>query len=70
MKPLQIRDSEASYRLEPMPATTVRRDCATAKDRLRAAITDGDSFAFETTLGGRSVTATLIEATRSHEVLI
>jgi predicted ABC-type ATPase len=38
--------------------------------RLKAAIAAGESFAFETTLGGRSVTALLIEATRTHEVLI
>lgn len=38
--------------------------------RLKAAISAGESFAFETTLGGRSVTALLIEATRTHEVLI
>lgn len=38
--------------------------------RLQAALDRGESFAFETTLGGRSVTATLIEATRSHEVLV
>ena len=31
-----IRESRASYALEPLPATTVRRDWATAKDRLRA----------------------------------
>lgn len=38
--------------------------------RLRTALDSGESFAFETTLGGRSITATLIEATRSHEVLV
>lgn len=35
MKP-QIRDRAASDALEPLPATTVRRDWATAKNRLRA----------------------------------
>lgn len=35
MKP-QVRDHAASYALEALPATTVRRDWATAKDRLRA----------------------------------
>jgi PHD/YefM family antitoxin component YafN of YafNO toxin-antitoxin module len=30
------REHGASYALEPMPATTVRRDWSTAKDRLRA----------------------------------
>ena len=43
---------------------------AEGQRRLKAAITAGTSFAFETTLGGRSVTATLIEAGRSHDVLI
>ena len=38
--------------------------------RLKAAIAAGESFAFETTLGGRSVTATLVEASRSHDVLV
>ena len=32
----QIRERAATYALEPLPATTVRRDWATAKDRLRA----------------------------------
>lgn len=31
-----IRETGAAYALEPMPATTVRRDWSTAKDRLRA----------------------------------
>lgn len=38
--------------------------------RLHAAMRSGESFAFETTLGGRSVTATLIEASRGHDVLV
>jgi hypothetical protein len=32
----RIRENGAAYALEPMPATTVRRDWSTAKDRLRA----------------------------------
>jgi predicted ABC-type ATPase len=43
---------------------------AEGQRRLRRAIEARQSFAFETTLGGRSVTATLIEATRSHDVLV
>lgn len=43
---------------------------AEGQRRLHEAIRLGRSFAFETTLGGRSVTATLIEAARSHDVLI
>lgn len=38
--------------------------------RLKAAIGAGESFAFETTLGGRSVTASLIDATNTHDVLV
>lgn len=38
--------------------------------RLRSALAVGESFAFETTLGGRSVTASLIEAASTHDVLI
>lgn len=43
---------------------------AEGQRRLREALANNDSFAFETTLGGRTVTATLIEATRTHEVLV
>lgn len=43
---------------------------AEGQRRLRHALEQHESFAFETTLGGRSVTATLIEATRTHEVLV
>lgn len=43
---------------------------AEGQRRLKAAIARSESFAFETTLGGRSVTATLIEATRTHAVLV
>ncbi|HAI59889.1 MAG TPA: hypothetical protein DCM32_08435 [Xanthomonadaceae bacterium] len=32
----RVRESSAAYPLEPLPATTVRRDWATAKSRLRA----------------------------------
>jgi predicted ABC-type ATPase len=38
--------------------------------RLDDAIAKGLSFAFETTLGGRTVTAKLLDATKSHDVLI
>jgi predicted ABC-type ATPase len=43
---------------------------AEGQRRLHEAIANGDSFAFETTLGGRTVTATLIDAARSHDVLV
>ena len=43
---------------------------AEGQHRLRAAIDARESFAFETTLGGRSVTAALLKATRTHEVLV
>lgn len=43
---------------------------AEGQRRLQVAVVGGRSFAFETTLGGRSVTATLIEATRTHDVLV
>ena len=43
---------------------------AEGQRRLKAAIAADRSFAFETTLGGRSVTATLVEASRSHDVLV
>jgi len=43
---------------------------AEGQRRLRDALANGESFAFETTLGGRSVTATLIDATRTHDVLV
>jgi len=36
MKALQIREAGVAQTLEPMPATTIRRDWSTAKDRLRA----------------------------------
>ena len=38
--------------------------------RLAAACEQGQSYAFETTLGGRSVPARLMEAARTHEVLM
>ena len=38
--------------------------------RLDAAIAQGQSFAFETTLGGRSVPARLLAASRTHDVLV
>jgi len=36
--------------------------------RLEEAIAEGQSHAFETTLGGRTMTRTLLAATRSHDV--
>jgi PHD/YefM family antitoxin component YafN of YafNO toxin-antitoxin module len=36
MKALKIREAGAAQTLEPMSATTIRRDWSTAKDRLRA----------------------------------
>ena len=38
--------------------------------RLDAAIAQGQSFAFETTLGGRSVPARIRHASRTHDVLV
>ena len=38
--------------------------------RLDAAVAQGQSFAFETTLGGRSVPARLLAASRTHDVLV
>ena len=38
--------------------------------RLDAAIAQGQNFAFETTLGGRSVPARLLAASRTHDVLV
>ena len=38
--------------------------------RLQAALADGSNHAFETTLGGNSITAMLHEAARSHDVLM
>jgi predicted ABC-type ATPase len=38
--------------------------------RLEAAIAKGLNHAFETTLGGNSVTAKILEATKTHDVLI
>lgn len=38
--------------------------------RLDDAIAKGLNYAFETTLGGKTVTARLLEATKSHDVLI
>jgi predicted ABC-type ATPase len=38
--------------------------------RLDEAIAKGLNYAFETTLGGKTVTAKLLEATKSHDVLI
>ena len=38
--------------------------------RLDAAITKAESYAFETTLGGNTVAATLLVATRTHDVLV
>ena len=38
--------------------------------RLDEAIAKGLSYAFETTLGGKTVTAKLLDATKSHDVLI
>lgn len=38
--------------------------------RLDAAIGDGESYAFETTLGGRTVAAKLLAATRTHDVVL
>lgn len=38
--------------------------------RLDAALAGGTHFAFETTLGGRSVPARILAATRSHDVLM
>ena len=38
--------------------------------RLAAACERGQSYAFETTLGGRSVPARLIDAARTHDVLV
>ena len=39
-------------------------------NRLQAALAEGGSHAFETTLGGTSITAMLHEATRTHDVLM
>ncbi len=38
--------------------------------RLDAAISDGESYAFETTLGGRTVAAKLLAATSTHDVVL
>lgn len=38
--------------------------------RLQAALADGSNHAFETTLGGQSITAMLHEASRTHDVLM
>lgn len=38
--------------------------------RLDAAVAQGRSFAFETTLGGRTIVAKLIEAHASHDILV
>jgi predicted ABC-type ATPase len=38
--------------------------------RLDVAISAGESYAFETTLGGRTVPAKLLAATRTHDVLV
>ena len=38
--------------------------------RLDAALQAGTTYAFETTLGGRSVPARILDATRSHDVLM
>jgi predicted ABC-type ATPase len=38
--------------------------------RLDHAVTNGLNFAFETTLGGKTVTAEILEATKTHDVLI
>ena len=38
--------------------------------RLDHAVTNGLNYAFETTLGGKTVTAKILEATKTHDVLI
>lgn len=38
--------------------------------RLQAAITDHQSYAFETTLGGNSVAAKLSEASKTHDIVV
>lgn len=38
--------------------------------RIEAALAAGQSHAFETTLGGRSMTAKILEATQTHDVLM
>ena len=38
--------------------------------RFDEAITTGSNYAFETTLGGKTVTAKILEATKTHDVLI
>jgi predicted ABC-type ATPase len=38
--------------------------------RLDEAIAKGEGYAFETTLGGRSVTAKILQATKTHDVMI
>lgn len=43
---------------------------AEGQRRLKLAIASGRNYAFETTLGGRTVTQRLIEARQSHELLI
>ena len=46
------------------------RAWAQGRDRLEAAIALGTNFAFETTLGARSIPDLLIQATRTHDVVV
>ena len=43
---------------------------AYGKSRLEGAIAGGADFAFETTLGGKTIAARILEAARSHDVLV
>ncbi len=65
-----------AFAREYMARSGAGRDAADAeawaygRARLEAAITEGTSFAFETTLGGNTITRLLGEAARTHDVVM
>jgi predicted ABC-type ATPase len=52
------------------PAEANSRAWETGRAQLEAAIADGKNYAFETTLGGRTLPGMLANAARSHDVVI
>lgn len=61
---------EVREQLGSDPATANAHAWAEGQRRLQRALTQGRSYAFETTLGGRTVAARLSDAAATHDVLM
>ncbi len=62
------RELTAQFNMTPAEANS--RAWETGRAQLEAAIADGKNYAFETTLGGRTIPGMLASATLTHDVVI